>query len=154
MSAAWIKKANGSRLVNAVKAFICEEKDSPVCSPNSLLKPAPKFQIGGPSLSRRPFSAPTRARSTEERVLCTRVSSSETRPSIVNTCARADSSNCRDCSMESTTPCKRCKAGSGVSCSFADWSVARQAASSTFRCASSSSKLFASRVSSRASAER
>src|SRR5271157_3340906 len=123
---AWIRKVKGSRLVNAVDAFSCEENDSPLCVSHSVPRLVPRLQMGGPSLTKRFLNAWFSACSIEDRAVRTRDSSSERRLCNVKTWSRPDSAVCRVRSTESATFCTRCKTGGGVSGCFADRSVACQ----------------------------
>src|SRR5258708_4774691 len=126
MKRAWIRKVKGSRLVNAVDAFSCEENDSPLCFSHSVLRLVSRLQMGLLSLTKIYFNARVSACSIEDRTVRTRASSSERRLCKVKTCARMDSAACRVRSTESTTLCTLCKTGGGVSGCFADCSVACQ----------------------------
>src|ERR1700726_2851977 len=126
MKRAWNGKVKGSRLVNAVAAFSCEENASPLCFSHSVPKLVSRLQIGGLFLTKRIPNDRISTCSIEDSTVRTRASSSERRLCKVKTCARTDSAACRVRSMESTKLCTLCKTGGGVSGCFADWSVACQ----------------------------
>src|SRR6476659_5202833 len=114
MKRAWIRKVKGSRLVNAVDAFSCEENDSPLCCSHSVPRLVPRLQMGRLSLTKVFFNARVSACSIEDRVVRTLACCSERLLCNVKTWSWADSAICRVRSMESTTLCARCKTGAGV----------------------------------------
>src|SRR6478736_3844535 len=126
MKRAWIRKAKGNRLVNAVDVSSCEENDLPLSFSHSVPRLVSRLQMGRLSLTKIFFNARVSSCSIEDRVLRTRASSSESRLCNVKTWSRPDSAACRVRSMESTTLWTRCKTEGGVSGCFADWSVACQ----------------------------
>src|ERR1700751_4044478 len=126
MNRAWIRKVKGSRLVNAVDAFSCEENESPLCFSHSVPRLVSSLQMGGLSLTKIFCNARVSACSIEDKAVRTRASCSERRLCNVKTRSRPDSAACRVRSMELTTLCTLCKTTGGVSGCFADWSVACQ----------------------------
>src|ERR1700730_16061968 len=115
MKRAWIRKVKGSRLVNAVDVFSCEENDSPPCFSQSVPRLVSRLQMGLLSLTKMFFNAWVSACSIEDRVVRRRASCSEWRLCNVRTCSLPDSAVCRVRSTESTTLCTLCKTNGGVS---------------------------------------
>ena len=94
MRRAWIRKVKGSRLVNAVAVFSCEENVSPLCFSHSVPRLVLRLQMGGLSLTKIFFNARVSAWSIEDRAVRTRASCSERWLCNVKTWSRPTSAAC------------------------------------------------------------